>query len=845
MSSKYKAFGNVNIAQISPQRKKNDTYIAELIFMNQQTGGSMAQSVRDEIFTRRAAKLRRFGKMTEKYNLQGKYIFPSSQDYATMTTKIEQLMANAGVPVVGTLQIVNFFRSQIPRHVKVFSDLNVSNGLRFNTQELHTCPTTQVIGFYDTPGMDYLISSIYGLDGTLDEGSDCANIDTDTLELYLREPDLTVPSTVPYLPTSPSVSIPLGGSTEPFSSGFGIGYIDDSDGLYRFFHTMDPFFDVDYSDNLNVETFPFTAIQDNHNGELPYATSLPPESSVYIEKDKILNSIGVDFFQITQQLFGFVPLLGSTEWNNTYGFAWNASFSLQGRHPTEAIYRANLVQNYTVPAIGGQGWNLYRKSWILNMKKCCKEFSNTHSCPPGTYMAEATNEEKGFCDENQTETEYRDGIVADKVEARNSENDVTDAFVAMVVSPGTLAYENVTALLYTLIEPLSRSNAHVEIIQEGSVQDSDQWGFSQSHPSEKNTFSFEDGSMKCDYYFETYSLCVREGSANGMDIKRGTTGFRVVKKINTASISFSHGHYGEPIYNTGQTPYGTFYSEPSTSGVEYLNGSMLELRTQLSAIDVGGGVLKNTYIEMRIFDLSARQHVSVIHDHLTGKPKSALVVGSLRNFGDSEYRDVAIFPITIESAKMIKLFSRERLIRECLCNVICVIKVQEIKWYQSGFFKVIMIIASLIIAYFYPPLGISALKSVLATGALLVISNFILPKISNPVLRAILQIVLLVAGGWASLGNIASQAILVVEAAGIVLKTKLAIDAEELSKKQSELEDMINEKKKELKEMQDEAGMKEHDKSWLMYVASLAPVEEPDEFFDRTLDVGFSEVYLP
>jgi hypothetical protein len=246
---------------------------------------------------------------------------------------------------------------------------------------------------------------------------------------------------------------------------------------------------------------------------------------------------------------------------------------------------------------------------------------------------------------------------------------------------------------------------------------------------------------------------------------------------------------------------------------------------------------------MRLYGLRAEHDVNVIRDGKHGKSGSAVVSGGLEGFyhvynedddEDKPYSDVVMFPISIDSAKQVPIFRRERLVRECAIVRVASISIEETKWYQKGIFKVIMVIVSLVIAYFYPPAGVSMLVSLLTTAAIMVVLYIASQVIDNPYLLALIQIIAIAYGGYSG-GTLTVNPAMLVEAAGVVVNTAITIQMIELQAEIKEWQKMVNEKQEEYDKMKEEVGLDEFNAEWMLYVAGLTPSEEPEEFFERTL----------
>ena len=166
---------------------------------------------------------------------------------------------------------------------------------------------------------------------------------------------------------------------------------------------------------------------------------------------------------------------------------------------------------------------------------------------------------------------------------------------------------------------------------------------------------------------------------------------------------------------------------------------------------------------------------------------------------------------------------------------------EEVKWYQQGWFKIVTIIIGAVLAWFT---GGQSLVAVLKYLAVVAVMYVVMSLVENPILKAILQIVAMVVLGYIDTGSLTFSPMMLVEAAGIVVQTKIAMDLIALQEEMREFRKMVNEKEKEMEKMKKEVGMDDYNADWMLYIASLAPVENPEDFYDRALNTSHNDLSL-
>ena len=176
--------------------------------------------------------------------------------------------------------------------------------------------------------------------------------------------------------------------------------------------------------------------------------------------------------------------------------------------------------------------------------------------------------------------------------------------------------------------------------------------------------------------------------------------------------------------------------------------------------------------------------------------------------------------------------------------IIGAVKMEEVKWYQQGWFRIVMVIISLVLTFFFPPAGVAGMTAVLTAAAVMAVVYIISIVVDNPWVKAILSIIVLVYTGYLdtnSMAGVLGNPALWVEASGIVVQAYIADEMIKLQAELKEFREMVNKKQKDIDKMNEEVGMDQHDSEWIRYVASLAPVETQEEFMDRALKVDLFE----
>ena len=247
----------------------------------------------------------------------------------------------------------------------------------------------------------------------------------------------------------------------------------------------------------------------------------------------------------------------------------------------------------------------------------------------------------------------------------------------------------------------------------------------------------------------------------------------------------------------------------------------------------------STYREYQVFGLSIEE----------------IVQGGdyTRASGNSEE---LLLPVDISIDHGFSMRQLEELYTKSMYIVLNTLQVVKTKWYQTGIFKVIMIIVAIVLSYFFPPAGVAvwtwmaaayAVVQAVVIGLLIQVAVKLLVKLGVDVgtAAAVLAVVAVIYGGFTALTKttgfagmssvqllqISSQAFSA-SSQGFALQTKAAI------KEFNSLMTDLTEEQKELQRKAKELGMGNHG-PLLMFEPPISIGvrigESPDEYFERSI----------
>lgn len=812
-SSDYKAHGSISNQQLAPQRTGSDTYFGELVLINQRTGDSVADNIRTDIFDGNTSRLRQFFKKGEKYGYTSSYIFEDS----ISSDIVEPIItADTGLPV--SQMLGGFWGKQSAYNVGLG---NISRTRDFH-EEYHTSGAVQCIG---------------RIDGRSIQGE----VADPNVLIFLMDDNTQVNTGVQKSGIA---------TTEGYYASFLSG-----NKTYYYFSTNQALNSGDGTTIEDVDIFPIIPLQDNGNGEFPYET-LPWDDERYDARHRTMRTLGIDFEETSRQVFAWTPEYLGEEWNATYGRQWNFTQRLRNKFPTELGYWEYLTTENGVPDMNQPEWRDYASVWKGKHKQCAKKQRDPDF--------DILQSDADFCIEFPTEQDYHDSLTEDKEDGGKAIKNITDAHFGLFATAKNLAYSNVVALYATLYPILGLmkkgggtiSNPYKVVEEGGSILP--------GTGVDVYNMRIESGSFSIRYEMSDFSICRRYGVADPIMYPPGVRN----AKYKHSGWDIMTGEPVEddedavdrptspPLWEAGSIDF-SFEGTRAPDSDEHK--TCMELRVQDRLSPDG----RTMFLEIRLFDIVAEQYVDVIRDGKHGKAGSATLVGGLENYwsdydpSDEEavpYSDVVMFPLTRTSSDFVPLFRRERLIRECAIIRIGAISMEEVKWYQQGWFQIVMIIVALVISYFYPPagaqllveaLGVSAgFAGVIITAAIMSVLYLAAKFIDNPYLLAVIQLAAIAYGGFTGTGFTVNPAMMV-EATGVVFQTGLAVKMNALKDEMQEWAEYVNEKKKEMREMAEEVGMNDFNKDFMLYLVGLTPPgEDQADFYLRTQSSELPDVTL-
>lgn len=772
-----------------PQRHHKDTYFGELVLLNSKTGDNIADNIRYDIMEGITAKMRLYNKKADKYEFQTKYIFPQDYDEGAYKAQME---AESGRSIE-TIIYGYYGDINLPEYAS--GRLSATNNLyRF----VHEVGLVNAFGRVTPTTTEMSITREY-----INGGGNLEYEFTDGT-------------------TWDSGHYVAGAGTH---TGFYAEYREANTGyVYSFFSTS-PVFANQENVEVDASVMPVVSFQDGRNNEQPYAT-MPYSDWDFERRKKILDVLGIDFEEMSKQVFPYVPPIDSTDWEQSYGWQWRATPRIQTKYATEQDYHDQLTQDIAVPVIGTKDWDRdYGRVYYDKMRDCANDVERIAAGQD----SKLRDDQKEFCSDYPDEQTYYDDLVSDKEDADKGIKNITDVHFGFFASAKLLDEPNIVALYYTLLPILP----HIVL--------------GPAFGAKQYKLNLESGTLKINYAFKDWSVCRRYGVANEILYPPGISNpkykhtHHIIKERDDeipewtlAGSDPTYEHTRAPNEGTGETPPleegGSIIPAFLLGGTGYL-----ELRVQ-DRIDENGNP---RYLEMRLYGPYAEHIVDVIKDGEHGKSGRVAIRGGLHNYYlddvEKPYSDVLIWPLSYEGIREVPFFKRERLMREAMVLNIGAIQMQEIEWYEKGWFKIVMIIIALVISYFFPPAGVSMLASLLTTAVTMAVLYILSMVIENPILRAILQIAAMFYGQYAMTGSVSFNAAIIAEATGTIIQATLAIQMQKLQDEIMEWRKHVNEKMEEFEEMQKLVGNDGHNASWMLYVSQQTPPgEEPEVFYNRT-----------
>ena len=728
-SSDYKAHGSISNTQLMPQRHYKDTFFGELIMQNAKTGESVADNVRYDALSGISAHMRGYLKKGLENSFSTTIAFQSS---ITITEKKNLIGKELGV-------VVDSLEHEVIGRVSSLEKAYGKASIKYNLyEENHTVSGKNCVAKITISGKEESIQSTVK-PPVINNGFDPVNLKFLLCDGTEFDTGITRESIMPNVP---------GIFTK---EGYYTKAVSGTKSYY--FYTEDrAFFVGGGSERMRV--LPIISLQDNWNNERPYET-LPWGDKRYERRYDTLKKLGVDFADLSRGIFAFIPGFNSWEWRSGYGNQWRNTPKLKRKYKTEREYYNYLSGEVNIPAFGSSKWKKNFSRTYKSMKKTCAKKNGR-----------ITKDQKKFCSDYPTERSYHDGMVKDKRETAKSINNVSDAHFGFFVSAKTLDEANVAALFYTLEPILSKMNKiQIPISDSTGVSAIGKPGwkpgggtFADRHV-DPYSMSISQGSFIVNYSFEEWSMCRRYGVANPIRYPKGVrepkVGHTFFEVLESGSKPFSLGPAFDPTYRKHREPNSLGSISDMDWGNAFGSGvggsGMIELRIQ-DTKDSGAG--RPRYLEMRLYKPMAKHKVDVIRDGKHGKSGSVTVVGGLAGINGTDpkkpYSDALMYPVSYEAFRQVKIFKRERLMRETMMVRISAVQMEEVKWYQKGWFKVFMVIAGLVLAWFT---GGQSIVAVLKALAVMAVMQILMAVIDNPILRAIIQIAMVFFSGYIMTGS--------------------------------------------------------------------------------------------
>ena len=483
-------------------------------------------------------------------------------------------------------------------------------------------------------------------------------------------------------------------------------------------------------------------------------------------------------------------------------------------------FSQQIFATQTIPAVGSGEWNKsYGKDW--------KRSPELQSKYP-------------------TENDYRNFLVRQNNEGRESARYFSDVHVGVFVSPKTLDWANVFAFKQ-VIQDLIPQIPNGETLPEGN------------YTLKKISVDIRSGSLKMSHKISWIKYGRVRGKLSTYRPKVGGTNVNLKwTPKHRARWAVNPNVYPDSVededYSGGINSYQTnpFWSYNDFNGVGAI---IVAISSQMDDGSEG-----YEYIELH--GPTCKHHIDVYHDPDYGRSEALNIHGSLRGFNESDYSDLILFPITENAVKSTPIFKRERLLRETMMVVIAGIRVTEIEWWQKGIFKVLLMVVGAVIGCLVSAClgsgGFAALLAgssaawsalaiyVLKAVVLSMVLSAVLAQIDSPLLAAIFVFFMpmLLSGGLPA--NILEMSVHLVEATNTYLQKKMTQEAIAMEEKMAELQREINKKKEEMERLEKEAGMRtDVIKNYsLARMLETPPGEYPEAFFERTLNRDLGIIQL-
>lgn len=161
--------------------------------------------------------------------------------------------------------------------------------------------------------------------------------------------------------------------------------------------------------------------------------------------------------------------------------------------------------------------------------------------------------------------------------------------------------------------------------------------------------------------------------------------------------------------------------------------------------------------------------------------------------------DEPVFLVPIPNFEKLSFEEKYNFIRDCMSIIGNTSKTVKLKWYQTGLFKIVIMIVSMVISYFTGPKAFMAAMKMMAVG-------FIITTIAtmiDPRLGAIVGIAMIAYGGYTNWGDLTAlqQVVTIVDVAGRMSQLYFQVALEGISDKIKQLQDKTKETAEVIRDM--------------------------------------------
>ena len=461
-----------------------------------------------------------------------------------------------------------------------------------------------------------------------------------------------------------------------------------------------------------------------------------------------------------------------------------------------------IFSSHSIPAIGTGEWNIQYGKWYRQDQDLKDRFS--------------------------TEEEYHDHLVAQNQNQAQNTRQISDVHIGFAATPLFINETSAYAAYQTLLPLLLKYEGAGPIkLRVGSLKQ--EWTFSgvrivRKQGVPKNIYdtpgALSKKKTKAGWYIKSFS---KKKNSNG--------GY-----VNDDTYFTEEGIGGddddpilENIIEVGDV------NPPDDTPRE--RKTVFEIRTISAPLE---------YTEIRIVGWVGTSVTTQRHnpDYPDGGIRAVSSVDLCDIDDIATYLNGLVIPLTFDAFKTLPIFKRDRLAKETLMLVVQGIAVTETPWYATTLFKIFMIILIVVATIVFAPAGQVGF-ALLGLGVGLAVSyalSYIAKLVKSPFLMAMITFAVgfMLMGGIVGLVDILSLA---VEATGTYMNQKILLTEIENNKKTEAANMHRNKMARELKEIEDKFGLnKESNTKYLLYLASLPPVEHPNDFFGRALNTNLNEI---